>query len=134
MTDNYSFGDTLRKWEHISGMSGREVCRRSGIPYTTYQNYKSLRRAVCPSIENIKKIAKVFAISTDELLGVENADKSNAFEDQYRYNTEKFYKNLCSIINKALAGDEVTKGIMLRVCGVSDFLNNRRGKDSAEND
>lgn len=61
---------------------------------------------VSPSIDNIKNIARVFAISTDELLGVENADKSKAFEERYRREAKKFYKKLCQFISKEMANDE----------------------------
>jgi transcriptional regulator with XRE-family HTH domain len=134
MIDNYSFRDTLRKWEHISGLSGREVCRRSDIPYTTYQNYKNEWRDVNPSIDNIKKIARVFNISTDELLGVDNVDRGKAFEEYYRFNTERFYKKLCTIINKELSSNEITEGLRLRVYEESGFMKERREKASAANE
>ena len=64
------FKDKLRFLRKHQEYSQREVAEQLGIDQTTYSRYET--GATEPDIESIKKLAKLFNVSTDYLLENEN--------------------------------------------------------------
>lgn len=62
----------LKKYQKESGKTIKEVSQELNIPFSTYNNYLIGNRE--PNIETIIKLAKYFNVSTDELLGLSQAE------------------------------------------------------------
>lgn len=63
------FAEGLKKERLYKGLTQRQMAENLGISLRTYQGYESLGKASRnPNFETLVKIAKILAVSTDELL------------------------------------------------------------------
>lgn len=67
----YTFKDNLRELRKDQFLTQKAVSQKLGLPESTYQAYEQGRTE--PPIEIIKKLADIFEVSTDYLLGRANA-------------------------------------------------------------
>ena len=72
-----SLGEKIKELRTQKGLSQEELGKAMGVHYTHVSRYE--RNQSTPSIEALKKLAKIFGVSTDYLL-FENIDKM-AFGD-----------------------------------------------------
>jgi transcriptional regulator with XRE-family HTH domain len=64
------FNDILRKTRENAGYSQKQVADLLNIPDTTYRNYENTSRE--PDFNTLLKIAEIFNVSVDYLLGKTN--------------------------------------------------------------
>ncbi len=64
------FGTRLKELRQKSGLTQKQLAKRIWVSKATISNYELFERS--PSPEIIVKLARVFHVSTDYLLGVEN--------------------------------------------------------------
>lgn len=84
MTEN--FNENLKKIRQESGMTQAEVADKIGVAKNTYCNWEKGTRE--PNIMTIKALAKLFNVSSDYLVGLE--ENAAVFEVQNRYGKERF--------------------------------------------
>ncbi len=98
------FGVTLKELRKSAGMTQKQLAERLWITKATVSYYEQSQR--CPSPEMLIKLAKVFHVSTDYLLGIEvkkqSLDVTNLTDEDINFleqaifllrskNTEKNY-------------------------------------------
>lgn len=66
-----TFSNRLEELRALNKWSKSETARHLGIPVSTYSNYEYGNRE--PDIETIGKIAKLYEVSTDYLMGLTNS-------------------------------------------------------------
>lgn len=64
------FGETLKKLRQKSGLTQKQLAERLWISKATVSYYEQSLR--CPSPEILVKLSKIFHVSTDFLLGIED--------------------------------------------------------------
>lgn len=69
------FGDLLRSFRQLKGMTQKELADKLSISPSTIGMYEQNRRV--PDIDTISKIAQVFSVSIDYLLGIEKSGGIN---------------------------------------------------------
>lgn len=84
MTDR--FNENLKKIRLASGMKQAEVAEKVGVAKNTYCNWESGKRE--PSILKIKALAKLFGVSVDYLVGLE--EDAVVYELRLRYGDDRF--------------------------------------------
>ncbi len=73
------------------GLTQERLADMVGVKNTTISAYEN--DVNFPSLEVLIRLAKVFNITTDELLGIEELDVSNIEQSYY----EKLFKNMISV-------------------------------------
>lgn len=71
MDKNYNFGDILLKLREKKGLTQNQLAQRLGLQNSTISKYETAVNP--PPALMIRKIAKVFDVSSDFLLGLETA-------------------------------------------------------------
>lgn len=64
------FGETLKKLRQKAGLTQKQLAERLWISKATVSYYEQSLR--CPSPEILVKLSKIFHVSTDFLLGIED--------------------------------------------------------------
>ena len=83
MKDN--FNENLRQARQNANMTQAEVAKKIGVAKNTYCNWELGTRE--PSILNIKALAKLFGISVDYLVGLE--ENAVIFDMKNKYGEER---------------------------------------------
>ena len=80
-----SFGDNLKYYRSLLGLTQQQVADSLEIQKATYSGYETGRRE--PDVEKIKALAELFGVSGDDLLGTKFSDKarSNITQDEFRH-------------------------------------------------
>lgn len=77
--DVYDFGLRLKSLREKRGLSQNEVAERLGVTGATISGYEANIQS--PPIENLKKLALIYGVSTDFLLGLN--DREEIFLDDF---------------------------------------------------
>ncbi|UZQ49138.1 helix-turn-helix domain-containing protein [Clostridium kluyveri] len=88
LNDFIQIGSKIKYIRKQKGISQKEMAKILEIPYSTYSNYENNNRE--PDANTLNKIAKVFKISINQLLGI-----SHYIETLNYFNNKE-----CSIKNK----------------------------------
>lgn len=67
--------ELLKKMRDDRKLTKRDVCNSTGIPYTTYTKYEYGEREL--GLGSLQKIADFYGVTTDYLLGRENASEDD---------------------------------------------------------
>lgn len=67
------FCSRLKKARMLTGLTQREVSRKTGVPHSTIANYETGRTEPC--IENLGILADFYGVSVDWLLSVRGVYK-----------------------------------------------------------
>lgn len=66
MSETYNFNERLKRTRMQAGLSGKELAKKAGIPYSTYMAYENKNRQ--PLAENLAKIAAALGVTSEYLL------------------------------------------------------------------
>ena len=99
MTDR--FNENLKKIRLASGMKQAEVAKKIGVAKNTYCNWENGTRE--PSILKIKALAKLFGVSVDYLVGLE--ENAVVYELRSKYGDEHFSAYM-DALRKLTEGDK----------------------------
>lgn len=99
MTDK--FNENLKKIRLASGMKQTEVAKKIGVAKNTYCNWENGTRE--PSILKIKALAKLFGVSVDYLVGLE--ENAVVYELRIKYGDEHFSAYM-EALHKLTEGDK----------------------------
>jgi transcriptional regulator with XRE-family HTH domain len=90
----FKFGSNLKKYRKINGMNQINLAEMVGVKQGTIANYENGNRT--PAIEMLMKLAGVFGVSVDELLGSkENTMKKS---DNISINKEEFKDSIVNYL------------------------------------
>jgi transcriptional regulator with XRE-family HTH domain len=81
-----NLGDVIRSLRTSNGITQKELADKLSVSPSTIGMYEQGRRA--PDLETITQIAKIFRISVDFLLGVENDNSDPEISDYYKYDQD----------------------------------------------
>lgn len=98
MTDK--FNENLKKARQDAHMTQGEVAEKIGVAKNTYCNWELGKRE--PDIMKIKALARLFGVSVDYLVGME--ENSIVYDMQVRYGGERFAAYIDAL--KKLTGDD----------------------------
>ena len=68
-----NFSQSLRAVREKSGLNGAQVAKAIGVTRGTYSKYEGFDSGVLPSLEHYIKMAEVFNVSLDALIGLKTA-------------------------------------------------------------
>lgn len=80
----------IKELRELNGQSLKDVAEQLQIPYTTYRNYEIGRNE--PNIENLCKLADLYNVSVDYLIGRAIKNDIGYLSDQERAMIETFKK------------------------------------------
>lgn len=67
------FSDRLTELRKKRGLTQKELAEQIGIKQNSYSDWETGKNE--PSLDNIIKLAKIFNVTTDYLLGVDRGEK-----------------------------------------------------------
>src|SRR5690606_41423361 len=80
-------GERLTQLRKQNKMTQEQIAKRLGIHRGTYSNYEANKRA--PDYEMLQKIADVFGVTTDYLLGRVDSSRSGGFSQDHGNSAKK---------------------------------------------
>lgn len=77
------FEDRLKKLRELSNLTQNELASKLGVTKQSVSNWENGN--ILPSIEMLVKIAKLFSVSTDYLLGMKTTSKTKSKEEKTEF-------------------------------------------------
>ncbi len=99
-----NFGELLRDLRNDAGLTQKELAEKIWISKTAVSYYEQSLR--CPSPDILVKIANVFHVSTDYLLGQEQKKQTLDVTDLPEEDIELLYSIVRFLRNKNRSGDK----------------------------
>lgn len=99
------FGDLLRSFRQTKGMTQKELADKLSISPSTIGMYEQNRRV--PDIDTISKIAQIFSVSVDYLLGIEKSGGNNYSNFQLFDESFDFRERVRSLMHEQKMSEEI---------------------------
>lgn len=78
-----NFGEKLKKLRAEKSITQKEAAQKLELSETGYAGYEQGYRE--PDFETLARICRLFDVTADYLIGLENEDGSKAFEYEFEY-------------------------------------------------